>query len=41
LLQLGAIDVTSMIAESMPLSEAPKAFERAGKSGVLKVLLTN
>jgi threonine dehydrogenase-like Zn-dependent dehydrogenase len=41
LLRLGAIDVTSMIAETMPLGQAPKAFERAAESGVLNVLLAN
>jgi alcohol dehydrogenase len=41
LLERGAIDVTSMISESVPLSEAPAAFERAGQAGVLKVLLSN
>jgi alcohol dehydrogenase len=41
LLRLSAIDVTSMVAETMPLSQAPQAFEKAAQSGVLKVLLTN
>ena len=41
LLERGAIDVTSMISESVPLSEAPAAFECAGQAGVLKVLLSN
>jgi threonine dehydrogenase-like Zn-dependent dehydrogenase len=33
------IEVRSMIAERMGLADAPRAFERAGQSGVLKVLL--
>jgi alcohol dehydrogenase len=41
LLQLGAIDVTSMIAEEMPLADAPAAFDLAAQRGVLKVLLSN
>jgi threonine dehydrogenase-like Zn-dependent dehydrogenase len=41
LLQLGAIDVSSMISERMPLASAPAAFERAAQRGVLKVLLSN
>jgi alcohol dehydrogenase len=41
LLQLGVIDVTSMISESLPLKNAPAAFERAAQRGVLKVLLSN
>lgn len=41
LLELGAIDVASMIAESLPLAEAPLAFARAAQPGVLKVLLRN
>jgi threonine dehydrogenase-like Zn-dependent dehydrogenase len=41
LLQLGAIDVSSMISERMPLGSAPAAFERAAQRGVLKVLLSN
>ena len=34
------VSVRDMIAESFPLSEAPKAFKRAAQQGVLKVLLT-
>ena len=41
LLQLGAIDVRSMISEGLPLASAPVAFERAAQPGVLKVLLSN
>ena len=41
LLRLGAIDVSSMISERMPLASAPAAFERAAQRGVMKVLLSN
>jgi len=41
LLRLGAIDVTSMIADTMPLGSAPQAFEKAARAGMLKILLTN
>jgi len=41
LLRLGAIDVSTMISDRMPLSSAPAAFERAAQKGVLKVLLAN
>jgi alcohol dehydrogenase len=41
LLERGAIDVTSMISDCLPLAAAPAAFERAAQSGVLKVLLSN
>lgn len=41
LLQLSAIDVTSMISDRMPLASAPAAFDRAAKRGVMKVLLAN
>jgi threonine dehydrogenase-like Zn-dependent dehydrogenase len=41
LLQLGAIDVDSMISARMPLSAAPAAFEHAAKRGAMKVLLSN
>ena len=40
LLENGKIRVEEMISESYPLSEAPRAFERAAERGVLKVLLT-
>src|SRR5947209_6243727 len=40
MLQLGAIDVGSMIAASMPLNQARKAFEHATTPGTLKILLT-
>jgi 2-desacetyl-2-hydroxyethyl bacteriochlorophyllide A dehydrogenase len=41
LLQLGAIDVSALISDRMPLSAAAAAFERASQKGVLKVLLAN
>ena len=41
LLQLGAVDVSSMISERMKLANAPAAFERAAQKGVMKVLLSN
>jgi alcohol dehydrogenase len=41
LLRLGAIDVSSMISDRMPLASAPAAFARASQPGVLKVLLSN
>jgi threonine dehydrogenase-like Zn-dependent dehydrogenase len=34
------IDPSIMVADCFPLAEAPRAFERAGEHGVLKVLLT-
>jgi threonine dehydrogenase-like Zn-dependent dehydrogenase len=39
LLQSGAINVSDMVSEERPLSKASLAFTRAGKKGVLKVLL--
>lgn len=39
LLKKGAIDVDSLISEEYPLREGVLAMERAGKKGVLKVLL--
>lgn len=39
LLRRGVIDVESMIADRLRLSDAPAAFERAAQRGVLKVLL--
>ncbi len=39
LLELGLVDVTPMIEARYPLTEAPAAFERAARSGVLKVLV--
>jgi alcohol dehydrogenase len=39
LLRLGAIDVESMVSDSMPLAEAAAGFRRASQPGVLKVLL--
>lgn len=39
LLQRGAVDVDALIAETLPLAQAPRAFARAAQSGVLKVLL--
>jgi alcohol dehydrogenase len=41
LLEAGLVNVTDMISDSMPLSEARRAFARAAERGVLKVLLTN
>jgi len=41
LLQLGAVDVSSMISERMPLTSAPAAFDRAAQKGAMKVLLSN
>ena len=41
LLKLGAVDVSSMISERMPLASAPAAFDRAAQKGVMKVLLSN
>jgi threonine dehydrogenase-like Zn-dependent dehydrogenase len=41
LLRLGAIDVSSMISERMPLASASAAFDRAAQKGVLKVLLSH
>jgi alcohol dehydrogenase len=41
LLRLGAIDVSSMISERMPLGSAPAGFERAAQRGVMKVLLSS
>lgn len=39
LLEAGVIPVEEMIADSLPLAEAPRAFERAARRGTLKVLL--
>ncbi|HEY3039338.1 MAG TPA: alcohol dehydrogenase catalytic domain-containing protein [Pyrinomonadaceae bacterium] len=39
LLKKGAIDIDSLISEEYPLSRGVHAMERAGKKGVLKVLL--
>jgi threonine dehydrogenase-like Zn-dependent dehydrogenase len=39
LLERGAVDVGSMISESMRLSKAAEGFEMAAKKGVLKVIL--
>jgi alcohol dehydrogenase len=41
MLAKGKLRVSDMISETMPLTEAPKAFERASKRGILKVLLQN
>jgi alcohol dehydrogenase len=41
LLQLGTVDVSSMISDRMSLASAPEAFERAAQRGVMKVLLSN
>jgi threonine dehydrogenase-like Zn-dependent dehydrogenase len=40
LLRGGGLRLEPMIADRFPLSEAPRAFERAAERGVLKVLLT-
>jgi len=40
LLEHGLIPVEELIAAAFPLSEAPRAFQRAAEKGVLKVLLT-
>jgi threonine dehydrogenase-like Zn-dependent dehydrogenase len=40
LLAGGKINVADMISSSLPLDEAPRAFEEAAKRGVLKVLLS-
>jgi threonine dehydrogenase-like Zn-dependent dehydrogenase len=39
LLKKGAIDVDSLISEEYPLSSGVLALQRAGKRGILKVLL--
>jgi len=39
LLCSGAINVSDMVSDELPLSKAPAAFTRARQSGVLKVLL--
>ena len=39
LLQSGKVNVARLISEILPLSEAAAAFDRAGQSGVLKILL--
>lgn len=39
LLGRGAVDVESMVAETALLADAPAAFERAARTGTLKVLL--
>ncbi len=39
LLASGKVRVAEMIAGRMPLQEAPKAFEQAGRKGTLKILL--
>jgi alcohol dehydrogenase len=39
LLQAGKVNVLDMVSDSMPLSQAPRAFARARERGVLKVLL--
>jgi alcohol dehydrogenase len=41
LLARGAVDVSSLVSELVPLSEAARGFARAAESGVLKVLLTS
>jgi len=39
LLKNGTVNVADMIAERMPLDQAPRAFRTAARKGVLKVLL--
>jgi len=39
LLKNGTVNVADMIAERMPLDQAPRAFRTAARQGVLKVLL--
>ena len=39
LLRSGAINVADMVSDEWPLSKTSQAFTRAGKSGVLKILL--
>ena len=41
LLAEGMVNVGDMISDTMPLSEARRAFAKAGQRGVLKVLLKN
>jgi 2-desacetyl-2-hydroxyethyl bacteriochlorophyllide A dehydrogenase len=40
LLRTGRVNVADLISERMKLSDAARAFERAGQRGVLKVLVT-
>jgi threonine dehydrogenase-like Zn-dependent dehydrogenase len=40
LLEQGAVNVASLVSERVPLSQAPAAFARAARPGILKVLLT-
>jgi alcohol dehydrogenase len=40
LLRSGAINVSEMVSDELPLSKASRAFTRAGQAGVLKVLLS-
>jgi threonine dehydrogenase-like Zn-dependent dehydrogenase len=40
LLERGAVDVSSMISETLPLTDAPQAFEKAARRGAMKILLT-
>jgi threonine dehydrogenase-like Zn-dependent dehydrogenase len=39
LLRAGSINVLDMISDSFPLSQAPRAFQRAAERGILKVVL--
>ena len=41
MLSAGKVDLKSLVAAEYPLSEAPAAFQEAGRRGVLKVLLRN
>ncbi len=38
-LETGSVDVRSLVCDRFPLAEAPRALERAGEPGALKVLL--
>lgn len=40
LLKNGTVNVADMISERMRLDQAPTAFRRAARAGVLKVLLS-
>jgi len=40
LLASGAVEVADLVSETCALDEAPRAYERSGASGVIKVLLS-
>jgi len=40
LLETGAVRVADMISDQLPLSAASRAFTRAGKAGIMKILLS-